>query len=58
MKPLSALTLGFLRDERGATAVEYSLIAGIVSMAMIVFASRAGPTIANIFQRVASELAG
>lgn len=33
---------GFLRDERGATAIEYALVAGIMALAIISIAAAGG----------------
>jgi pilus assembly protein Flp/PilA len=44
----------FLRDEQGATAIEYALIAGLISMAIILGATQIGSNLASIFGNVAA----
>lgn len=48
----------FLKDESGATAIEYGLIAALVSVAIIAMLSLLGNNLANTFQTVADNLAG
>lgn len=43
-------------DERGATAIEYGLIAALIAIAIISGVSLAGDALRNVFDRVASEL--
>ena len=46
----------FLRDESGATAIEYGLIAALVSIAAIVAMGAMGNELGEMFNTVASEL--
>ena len=46
----------FLRDESGATAIEYGLIAALVSIAAIAAMGAMGNSLGNMFNSVASEL--
>ena len=46
----------FLRDESGATAIEYGLIAALVSVAAITALGSMGNSLIAIFSRVASVL--
>jgi pilus assembly protein Flp/PilA len=46
----------FLRDETGATAIEYGLIAGLVSVAAIAAMSALGTSLTTIFNYVATTL--
>ncbi|MFZ0694579.1 MAG: Flp family type IVb pilin [Alphaproteobacteria bacterium] len=46
----------FLRDERGATAIEYGLIAGLVSVAAIAALSAMGTSLQGIFGIVSTQL--
>jgi pilus assembly protein Flp/PilA len=46
----------FLKDERGATAIEYALICGIMSMALIAIAATGG-ALDSVYQRV-SQIIG
>lgn len=52
IKTLHAL----LRDESGATAIEYGLIAALVSVAAIVALGSMGDSLVDIFNVVADEL--
>ena len=47
----------FLNDESGATAIEYGLIAALVSVACIGALSAVGTSLTGIFTMVSSELA-
>ena len=46
----------FLTDESGATAIEYGLIAALVSVAAIVALTALGTSLKTIFNIVANEL--
>ena len=46
----------FIKDESGATAIEYGLLAALISVALIVGAGKAGPAIKNIFDTVGTQL--
>ncbi len=46
----------FTKDESGATAIEYGLIAALVSVAAITALGSMGNALITIFSRVASEL--
>ena len=46
----------FLREESGATAIEYGLIAALVSIAAIVAMGAMGNELGDMFNTVASEL--
>ena len=48
----------FLSDESGATAIEYGLIAALVSVAAIVALTALGTSLKTIFNIVAVELQG
>lgn len=43
-------------DESGATAIEYGLIAALVSVAAILALSAMGDALRTLFERVATEL--
>lgn len=45
-----------LKNERGATAIEYGLIAALIAIAIISGVTLAGEALKNVFDRVASEL--
>jgi Flp pilus assembly pilin Flp len=46
MERLSALALDFLRDRRGATALEYGFIAFLISIAAVATIREIGPSLA------------
>ncbi len=46
----------FIDDESGATAIEYGLIAALVSVAAIAALSALGTALEDIFLRVSTEL--
>ena len=48
--------IAFARDESGATAIEYGLIAALVSIAAIVAMGAMGNELGEMFNTVASEL--
>lgn len=49
--------LRFMKDETGATAIEYGLIAALVSVAAITALGLMGESLVDIFNRVKDELA-
>ena len=48
----------FVQDDSGATAIEYGLIAALVSVAIIVMLGTLGEELGNTFTNVATELQG
>ncbi len=46
----------FARDESGATAIEYGLIAGLISVVIISAVTTLGTNVSNKFQTVADNL--
>ena len=46
----------FLKDESGATAIEYGLIAGLISIAIVTAVTTAGGSISSIFTTVSTKL--
>ncbi|AMC13356.1 pilus assembly protein [Liberibacter crescens] len=46
----------FKKDESGATAIEYGLIAALVSVALIVGATALGGSISNTFNKLAGKM--
>lgn len=48
----------FLKDESGATAIEYGLIAALVSVAIIAALTTLGGNLTTTFETVADQLAG
>lgn len=47
-----------VKDESGATAIEYGLIAGLVAVAIIAALSALGGSLTSLFTSVSSELDG
>jgi pilus assembly protein Flp/PilA len=48
--------MSFLRDEEGATAIEYGLIAALISVIIIAVITVVGTNLAAVFQRIADAL--
>ena len=46
----------FLRDESGATAIEYGLIAALISVAIITAVTAVGTNLTTTFNTVATSL--
>ena len=46
----------FLKDESGATAIEYGLIAGLIAVVMITALTTVGTKVSNQFSAIASKL--
>jgi len=46
----------FLRDEEGATAIEYGLIAGLLAIAIVVVVGTVGDKLFDIFTNVDTSL--
>lgn len=52
---LSSITR-FLRDEEGATAIEYGLIAGLISIAIVTALTAVGTDLTELFGRISGKL--
>jgi len=48
----------FLKDESGATAIEYGLIAALIAVAIIGGVTALGGSVDSTFQKVETELTG
>ena len=48
----------FLKDDSGATAIEYGLLASLIALALIASVTLLGSTIAGKFSTLASKLEG
>jgi pilus assembly protein Flp/PilA len=46
----------FLRDDSGATAIEYGLIAALIAVAIIAAASMLGGQLGNLFNDIGNRL--
>ena len=53
---MAALMKKFLKDESGGTAIEYGLIASLISIGIISAASTLGMNVANTFTKVGSQM--
>ena len=49
-------SLRFVRDESGATAIEYALIGGLIALAVIIPVSNIGIKLSGYFSEVSSAL--
>lgn len=52
------LVTRFVNDESGATAIEYGLIAALISVAIIASLQLLGPELQGIFDRITASLQG
>jgi len=50
------LVIKFLKDESGATAIEYSLIAAGIALAVLTVVNRLGTAIHNSFSTISTNL--
>lgn len=46
----------FLKEEQGATAIEYGLIASLISVAIVAVLLTLGPKLTEVFTKVQSSL--
>ncbi len=53
---MSKLFSRFLKDESGATAIEYGLIAALISVAIITGATTLGGTLSSTFTNIATQM--
>lgn len=52
MEQLRASSAAFLRDERGATMIEYGFVLALISLMIIVSATQIGQTVIRFFLSV------
>ncbi|KMW44371.1 Flp family type IVb pilin [Ralstonia insidiosa] len=50
--------LKFLRDEQGATAVEYGMIAGLIAAAIAATIKALGTDLTNVFNTICGAIKG
>ncbi len=50
--------LKFLRDEQGATAVEYGMIAGLIAAAIAATIKALGTDLTNVFNNICGAIKG
>ena len=48
----------FIRDQKGATAIEYGLIAALISVAAVTAMTTVGTDLSTVFGTVATKLTG
>ena len=48
--------IAFFRDEEGASAIEYGLIAALIAVAIIAAVGLVGNSLSNVFSNIASAL--
>ena len=53
---MKKLVLGFIKDESGATAIEYGLIAAGISLAVIGVVSNLGSKLKTTFSSISTQL--
>ncbi|KWR88565.1 Flp family type IVb pilin [Cupriavidus sp. IDO] len=53
---MKELVTRFIRDERGATAIEYGLIAGLIALSIAVAAGSLGTNLSDGFQGLANKV--
>ncbi|MBS3648647.1 Flp family type IVb pilin [Pseudaminobacter sp. 19-2017] len=53
---MSKLFARFVKDESGATAIEYGLIAALIALAIVVGAGALGNNLSNKFNAIADKL--
>ena len=53
---MSKLFSRFLKDESGATAIEYGLIAALISVAIIAGATTLGNTLSSTFNKISDQM--
>jgi len=52
------LVLRFVNDQRGATAIEYALIAAGISIVIVVAVNSIGTSLNSTFSSISSQLGG
>lgn len=52
MDRMKALLLDFAADSHGATAIEYGLVASLISMTIIIWAQQIGQSVLGFFESV------
>ncbi len=55
---MKSLLKRFVKDESGATAIEYGLIAALIAVVIITGATLLGNELSDLFDRISQILAG
>ena len=58
MKTYLQKAMAFIRDEEGASAVEYALLVGLIALAIVAGATALGGAINTAFDNAATSMAG
>lgn len=53
---MKRLIARFIKDERGATAIEYGLIAGLIALAIVGTVSSLGGNLDDAFKKISDEV--
>lgn len=53
---MKTLFAKFTKDESGATAIEYGLIASLIALAIVVAAGNVGDSLSGMFEEINTEL--
>ena len=53
---MSKIFARFVKEESGATAIEYGLIAALISVALIAGATTLGTNLNNVFQNISTKM--
>lgn len=56
MQKIIATAKGFVRDENGITALEYGILAGLITVLLIASITSIGKSLQAVFQTIASDL--
>ena len=55
MKAIVRTVKSLLRDSQGATAIEYAIIASLISVSFVTAATSLGPVLAGLYETVAAK---
>jgi len=55
---MKKFTLRFLRDNKGVTAIEYGLIAGLIVLAIVTAVSGVGTSLTTLFNAISAAIPG
>jgi pilus assembly protein Flp/PilA len=53
---MSAMFSRFVRDDSGATAIEYGLIAGLIAVVLVTAVTTVGTKLTNTFNKIGNAL--
>ena len=56
IKVVCAILSRFVRDDSGATAIEYGLIAGLIAVVIITAVTTVGTKLTNTFTKITNKL--